>query len=231
MSNVPYTTGKGIFQIQTGLLYINTRNAVSQFDNSALNYGILGRYGLFEKFELRSAIAWRSETVSANGQEINFSGLAFLNAGIRFNVINGTGTTPSLGFEADVRFPDIGAPEFQIQELAPRLFLLFSTPLIGDISFTSNIGIVWPELGKDPFAAYTINFSTPISKKTSVFFEAFGNVFVEREGFNLDGGIGYIVNKNLQLDISSAVLEITGENFGWWLDAGVSWRVDLKGRK
>jgi Putative MetA-pathway of phenol degradation len=228
-TDVPFTAGKGVFQLETGILLNDLKNRSEKSDRMGINYTLLSKYGLFEKLEFRTGLIWRAERISENGQDNNLGGLAFWNMGIRVNVLNGAGNSPSLGFETDIRFPYIGAPEYQIEEVAPRFLLLFSSPLIGDISFSSNLGIVWSEIGQDPFSAYTINLSSPISQKTSVFVEAFGNIFLKREGFNLDGGIAYLANKNLQLDLSAAILGVAGDSQGWWVDAGVSWRVDLRG--
>ena len=227
-SDVPFTTGKKVFQIQTGVSYTDTRNSLSKTDRFGINYSFLARYGLFERFELRTGLIWRAERIHLDGQEGNLGGLAFWNLGFRINVINGHGTSPSFGIESDIRFPHVGAPEYQIEKAAPRLFLLFNTPLIGKISFTTNLGLVWEELGKDPFASFTLNLSAPISSKASIFIESFGNIFLKLEGFNFDGGFAYLANDNLQFDLSVAYLGINSESKGWWVDMGVSWRIRLK---
>ena len=62
----PFTTGKNIFQIQTGISYDSFKNKDMNLSGNGLGYLLSLRYGLEEKFEIRTAIGVRKDVSSSN---------------------------------------------------------------------------------------------------------------------------------------------------------------------
>ncbi len=219
--------GQGMAQIQTGVSYFGLEHTSLDFRSTGPNIGLTARYGIIEKLEFRTSMAWRWENISSQGEELNRGGMALWNFGFRYNILDAHEEGFSLGIQGDLRIQRIGPPEFQIDRPVPRFFALYNFPLFDILLLSGNLGLVWNDPDSDPVGAFTLNLSSSVSPKTSVFVEAFGNLYIEAEGFNVNAGLGYLLNNDLQLDLVATYFGATGELQGVGLDAGVSWRFGV----
>ena len=76
---------------------------------------------------------------------------------------------------------------------------------------------------------YVVNLSFPITEKLGGFVETYGNYNPNQYGeddFSIlfDGGLAYLLNPDLQFDVSTGVGDNDGVN-SWFVDLGVSWRI------
>ena len=220
VSFTPSTTGKNAFQIQTGFIYNNDKD--TNYKSSAFNYVLLGRYGITETFEIRSAIILRSESRTSSGIENSIAGINLWDIGFRWNVIDGKGTGPAFGIQTEFRINNVGPPEYKTENLTSQTILLFSTPINSWLDFSSNLGASWYQDSGSPVGIYTLNFSFPIGNKIGGFIEMFGTFSDGELATSFDTGIGYLVNNNLQLDLSFGIVERIKTNF---VDLGLSWRL------
>ena len=219
--------GQGIAQIQSGISYAQLEHINLDVKTTGPNLSLVARYGIIEKLEIRTSMAWRYEKIIFPGFEEERGGISLLNLGLRFNILDGNEEGLSIGIQSDVRVQRIGPPEFQVERPAPRVFALYNFPLLKLFLLSGNLGLVWSDPNKDPVGAFTLNLSTSVSPKTSVFLEAFGNLYIEAEGFNLNTGLGHLLNKDLQLDMVLTYFGATGELQGFGLNGGVSWRFGV----
>ncbi len=225
------TVGQGMAQIQSGLSYFDVDHVSLDYRTYGPNVSLVARYGIIERLEFRAAFVVRWQTETSMGVENQFGGLEVMNLGLRFNLLDGKEKKPSLGIQADFRVQEIGPPEYRIDEPAPRIFLLFNTPVSNWFLLSSNLGLVWDELGAEPYGAGTLNLSRGISDKVSVFIEAFGNLYFESQGFGMNVGMAYLINNSLQLDLIGSYLGISGDLQGLGGSAGVSWRFGVNRKK
>jgi hypothetical protein len=222
----PYTTGKKIFQLQTGLNFNQSTNGESNLDISGFNYLLSLRYGITEIFEVRSTFRINSDKIVTNNLDSVASGLSALFIGIRFNILNNADTKkPSLGFQANVNLNTLSS-DFNPNHPEPVMLLLHSQNLTDWLSLTTNWGILWSGDDADPTGLYTINLSFPVSKKVGGFVENYGFLSDRHIDIYFDTGIGYLVNNDLLLDISAGYGKNKGLS-GYFIDFGVSWRTGL----
>ena len=224
-SFTPYTDGKGILQLQTGFVYETEKDNSTSYSRRGLSYSLLIRYGVSESFELRSSIVTRKDEETVAGLENTSEGLALWDIGFRWNVIDGTSSGTSLGFQTEFRINRVGSDAYQIDELGPRTIALFTTPVTDWLTFTTNLGVSWYDIAGSPNGLYTINFGFPISSKIGGFVEMFGTFTSDVLGKSFNTGIGYLANKNLLLDFSLGFADRIQSNF---FDLGVSWRLSTK---
>lgn len=223
----PFTTGKDVFQIQTGLNYGDFEDDDNSETGNNATYTASLRYGLLENFEIRSAFSLRSdEVIQVGDQTDNFGGLSFWNVGIRYNIIDGGGYKPSFGFQTDVRLTWVDEA-YQSEEIAPRMMLIHGQRLSETFVLTTNWAIAWNGNDNQPKGTYVVNISFPIAGKWSSFIENYGEVVGDDFDTRWDTGLAYLVNNDFQLDVSGGF----GKNEGltdWFIDGGISWRVKFK---
>lgn len=222
----PFTTGKYVFQVQSGLTYTGFDNSDFNSDGNSQDFFTIIRYGLLENFELRSAFGINnSEFNRSNDRTTEISGLSLWNVGIRYNIVNGEGYQPSFGFQTDVRLTWVGA-EYQTEDIVPRMMLIHSQKLSETFGLTTNWAVRWDSEG-NTIGQYVINISFPITDRLGSFVENYGNFSNGDINMRWDTGLGYLVNDDLFLDMSIGY----GSNDGltdWFIDAGISWRTKFK---
>ena len=219
--------GQGMAQVQSGVSYFSLEHVTLDVRSEGPNLGLTLRYGIIEKLEFRTSMAWRWETITTQGLEENRGGMALWNFGFRYNILDGHEEGLSLGIQGDLRVQRIGPPEFQIDRPTPRIFALYNFPVLDFLLVSGNLGLVWNDPDRDPVGAFTLNLSKGVGPNTTVFIEAFGNLYIEAEGFNLNAGVGHLLNNDLQLDFVLTYFGASGELQGFGVDAGVSWRFGV----
>jgi hypothetical protein len=220
-----YTTGARVFQVQTGFTYDWKSQKDSENTGNGIGYLLTFRYGVTETFEARASFGARRDNVVVDGVEDDFGGLDLINLGFRWNVIDGKDSGPALSFQQDFRLNAGTSEVYRLSNLAPRTLLLYSMPLTSWLGLTTNLGLVWDGENPGPFGYYTFNLGFPVANKVSGFVELFGNINDNRFGASFDTGVGYLVNNDLQLDLSVGFVSLF-ENTAtaYFVDGGVSWR-------
>lgn len=227
---VPFTTGKNVFQVQTGITSGGFEDDDLDQSGDNIDYIAAFRYSVLENFEIRSSFRLRrdeieiTETNAVNTVELG--GLSFWNVGVRYNIIEGTGFQPSFGFQTEVAL-NVVDEDYNTEEIAPSFMLMHSQALSETFTLTTNWGVAWNGNDNDPAGLYVINVAFPITDKLGGFIENYGTLVGGDLDARWDTGLGYLINNDFQLDISGGL----GRNQGltdWFIDAGISWRVKLK---
>ena len=219
----PFTTGKNVFQIQSGI-------AVGGYDHEFVNglgdnleHTTSLRFGILENFEIRSAFRIRQDKISVSEIEDRFGGLSFWNVGVRYNVLVGEGYSPSFGLQTDVKLTWVDQA-YQSKRIGPRIMLIHGQKLSETFRLTSNWSVSWNGNNNTPKAAYVINVSFPIAPNLGCFVESYGDIVNNDFDVRWDIGLGYLVNNDFQLDLSTGFGRNDGFN-DWFIDGGVSWRM------
>ncbi|MDZ7647046.1 MAG: transporter [Cytophagales bacterium] len=216
-----FAVGKGFFQIQSGVDYFNYNDpTISR--NGVLSNTVF-RYGLSEPFEVSAMIEYREENTSNSIDSQNENGFSAVDLGMRYNIYTGSGLFPSIGFQIRLRLPHTGG-DFDIDQLAPNFLLVTSQQLSNRFSFTTNWGASWNGYSAVPQGNYTANLAYAITPKLGVFIENYGSLVQSDFDTFLDGGIGYLLNNNLQLDVYSGFGK-NDDTKDFFVSAGISWRI------
>ncbi|MBV6645631.1 MAG: transporter [Cyclobacteriaceae bacterium] len=218
---VPSTAGLKVFQLQSGINYSEFSQG-SLSDGHTWNQANLARFGISERFELRTTIAWnRDEFTESANRTSTFAGISQWTVGTRLNLLDSVNKQPSIGLQLDFGL-DWVDPAYKENVINPTVTLLYAQPVFLGFLLTSN---VWLSIGNDSATGYVLNFSRSIfSEKWNAFIESYGKLEDRTLEVRWDGGLAYLINSDLQLDVSAGF----GRNSGlsdWFVDTGVSIRL------
>lgn len=224
----PFTTGKGIFQIQSGMDYAGNADNNSTDQNSIFFNNTVLRYGVTETFEVSAMVNYIfNESITSGGEESTASGLQAMDVGIRYHIIDGDGKwLPNIGFQIRLRLPVL-AEDYKIDHVAPRFNIVTSNPLGKGFTLVTNTGATWNGNTAAPRGFYIVNLSWPFSDKLGGFVENYGAFANGPTETFWDAGLGWLLNPDLQLDIFGGF----GVNDGiksYFTSVGISWRTKRK---
>ena len=218
-STGPAVVGHKVVQLEQGVQYDGDGGAGTfTFSNTLL------RYGLFPNMELRlggDGFLYQ-EDGTASGFKPAFSGLS---VGTKIKCFEGRGAIPAVSVLADFAIPCTASQGFNVDHLAPSLYLLFENPVCEWLSLGYNVGAEWDGTLPSPttFAALCLGFSATESLGCFVesynYFNKLGNVYAMDFGFN------WQVGGKVQLDIA-ADLDLANPAQCWAVSCGVVWQIN-----
>ena len=122
-STGPAVVGHRVVQLEQGIQYDGDGGAGTiTFSNTLL------RYGLFPHMEIRvsgDGFLYRPEDAST-GNKAAFSGLGL---GAKISCFEGRGAIPAVSVLADFSIPSTASKGFDVEHLAPSLYLFFENPV------------------------------------------------------------------------------------------------------
>ena len=220
----PYVAGMGIFQIQSGIDRLTSKNQGQ--DLETLNSNMVWRFGISEQLEINGLWVFQKDQVNNSGLENSIQGVSQFHLGFRFNILSESdGLIPSLGLQARFKLPFVGS-DYTQKNIGNHFTLVFQHDLGAGFGWTHNFGI--DSSGDDLVSTYfwVSNLSYGLNEKWSVFIELYGFERAGRDTQYIDAGLAYLWNNNLQLDLFAGA----GENFGVrenLVSFGFSWRLEL----
>lgn len=229
----PFTVGARVFQVQAGIGYLDytksgyikdSANAIHS-RNNLLTGGVI-RMGLTEHFEFSFGLAYTFEEQTTDIKTKN-KGINALAFGFRSNIYVGKGWVPSVGFQVNIGMPWL-TEYFNSSYIRPRLTLMTGQRMGPRWGLTTNWGLFWNGDSAAPIGFYVVNVSFDATAKWSVFIEPFGIINHNSWEPHIDGGAGFLVNDNLQLDIAASYGWGNDEYKDWFINGGVSWRMRFK---
>ncbi|MTI40739.1 transporter [Fulvivirga lutimaris] len=220
----PFTTGKSIFQIQSGLNIFTLDNDEADVSGNVVTQFNSLRYGVSERFEIRSAFSYRNETIDVGDTEFKAAGVNFWNVGVRLNLTNNAGTNkPSIGLQGDVGLKTVSS-DYEPEYLSPRLLLILGTRLYKSMGLTANLGTQWSSATGKQSAIYTLNLGFPITNKLRSFIESYGSYQEGDLTARFDTGLGYLINNDFAIDISAGYGDNNSQT-DYFMDFGLSYRI------
>lgn len=216
-----YTIGKNVIQLQTGLTH--SQQITDLFNGETLNNTTNLRLGIAERFEVNSDLRFSSISGSFQEKPIQPMTHVDLDLGVRYNVLTNKGLIPALAIQASAVLPTLNQDDDNPVGL--RLELATFNKLTNWLSVSTsfrNINRDNVYYGLD----YALNFGYTITPKLGAFTEVYGKVNDGTVFF--DCGASWLINSNIQFDVSTD-WERDQENTAWFVDGGVSWRMDWRG--
>lgn len=218
-STGPGVVGRNVVQLEQGLQYDGDGGAGTiTFSNTLL------RYGLFDGMELRlggDAFLYRPQE-QLRGYKAAFSGLSL---GTKIRCYEGKGAIPAVSVMADFAVPYTATNGFNVDHLAPSLYLLFENPVTDWLSIGYNVGAEWDGSLPDAtaFVALCLGFSLTDNlgcfAESYNYFGSLGNVYA------MDFGLNWMVGRKVQLDIA-ANIDLTDPSKCWSVSCGVAWQIN-----
>lgn len=237
-TNSPNLVPKGALQIETGFILetnkISDPSTASYTErNLTLNTTLL-RFGLTKYIELRA----KFEILQQNKQDIKDinpfcdlhpsfleqqTGLSSSFLGFKTNLLESDKI--SIGFLGHLYIPEFTAGDFLAPDgsnVAPEFLIPCSIDLTDKLGIAFQYGLTWDGLIPNPTTSYTFAISCGITDKLGAYLEPYGFLTTNGDELHLiNGGFTYLVNDNIQLDLTGGVglNEIAPDNF---INAGAS---------
>ena len=215
-----YSVGENVFQIQSGLTNNNfsTENPNITIVDDSWRHTTVLRYGITEHFEVSGVVGGQF------GKEV-IGGISNTQIGARYNFIKSDGARPALDLQARLLLP-VGEEELKRSDLGTRLLLGTGNKLNDRTGLITNLGLT---LGKDraPVKFYAVTLLYSVGNDWSLFVEIYDNfVRLGDMEIDFDTGVGYFVNNDLKLDISTGWQNNPGSPVrNWFVDLGFSYRI------
>lgn len=228
----PDAVGEGWFQLQSGINFtkLDIGNPGFATARQVIHNSLL-RYGLSKRLDLRAMVTLTRENFRTDLLPDNNSfGFNDIEFGVRYNILGGNSNRSKLALQADIGLP-VRPGDFSSGFVPYDLLLIYSRPLTGSITLTTNLGLESVDFTETPFARYVVNISFPVTAQLSAFVESYGTY--TRQSFDefsifFDGGLAFLVNNNFQLDMSFGYSGDTARGFvperQWFIDGGISIR-------
>ncbi len=234
--------GAGVFQGQNGLeyghanskfqlidLFGNRTDAETIFESAAFtNYF---RYGIGKNNEINAVIDYRYSQSRFQNSIANLSnynsGISNISLGFRQNFLKEKGNAPALGILVNANFNGL-LNDYRNSNPDGFLMIIAQKQLSNLFSFTTNLGFNYGDFinGSEIVNSYlyTMNLGYSITPKLSGYIEGYGFIADGKIVDYYDTGFGYLINKDLQLDLYGGIY--TEENyFEYFVTFGVSFRV------
>ncbi|PKL79472.1 MAG: hypothetical protein CVV25_07920 [Ignavibacteriae bacterium HGW-Ignavibacteriae-4] len=222
----PLTVGKNVLQVQTGFNYFDKQYYDVLNLNSYSNATKI-RFGFTENFELNSTVGYRiniSDFDEPNRPNLVGSGIDKLKLGARLNILNRVGLTPKVAINAELLFT-LDNEVIYFPKNGIEIMASIKQPITDKLALTTNVGFLCNTVYPNNYYPYTLNSSYSFSDEIFAFVEIYGHWY-SYLSINYNGGIGFNLNNDFLIDISSG-LEPSEDHNGWFIDAGVSFRFSV----
>lgn len=218
-STGPSVVGQGVIQLEQGIQYDGDGGAGTfTFSNTLL------RYGLFPNMELRlggDAFLYQ-EDGAAQGFKPAFSGLS---VGTKIKCFEGQGAVPAVSVLADFAVPYTASNGFNVDHLAPSLYLLFENPVNDWFSIGYNVGAEWDGTFPAPTAFAALCFGFSVTECLGCFVESYNYFNTLGNIYAMDFGLNWMVGRKVQLDLATN-MDLRNPAQCWSISCGVAWQIN-----
>ena len=223
-----YCLGARVFQAQQGYTF-RSRDFDDDVQRTQSTTHVL-RVGLTEDFEVSGVLRVQSDRFDASTTER--SGISSFQLGVRYNVTSETEQVPSIAIQTrlllntfDDDYGREGVGHSTIVAIGKRI-----AP-----KTAATINAIFTHNGNAPgmIPRYTTALSHMLTQQLQLYLGGYGRI--DDFDFNLDGGLGYFVNRDLKFDLTygrQGFGDFEGDPDGlesdYFVSGGVSWRVDWR---
>jgi hypothetical protein len=221
-SNGPFSVGKNVFQIQSGIDFGGFRQQAASRNGSYAAPSAMLRYGLTRVADVNTSFGYRKDQYSAGDSSWSTNGLSLTAIGARINLYEGRGFAPAIGLQLTLKLPVLSLA-YNPAYIAPDILLIVNERISDRISLLTNFGVNYNGNNAVPRGVYVANLSYSFSSRWGAFIETYGNITSREFENRWDAGLAFFVNNNLQLDAYGGA----GTNSGtidYFTSIGMSWR-------
>ena len=212
-----YTVPQGALQIESGI-----QIGVEESDDISIRHMLLPstlfRYGVVKGMELR--LEHNFETIKSGDQKSE--GFSDLKIGTKINLLSSEKT--AIAFLTHVVIPT-GSMGFTNDTWGTSSIIAVAHDLTEHMELGYNIGYDYMGYGSGDLT-YSLVLGIDLNDKVGIYVEPYGEINDLKEHFaNANAGVMYLVNNNLQLDLSFG----TGINYNMnYMAVGFSWLIEKK---
>lgn len=239
----PYLVPKGLFQIETGSWYEKGKELDDdlgyevKYLNQIYSTNLL-KYGISDHFEARLIAeyigekVWKRQNDSLISDTKGSNGVAI---GAKIFVCEENGWIPKTSFIGHIGLPYFGRKEFRPNYLTSRFRFTMQHTLSDVFTFSYNLGTEYGGKKENTAFIYTTTLGANLFTNCSMYVELYGFVNEKsnsndifsgkfKHDHRFDGGFAYVLQRNLQIDISAGVgLSKTSPTY--FLSCGLSYRL------
>lgn len=220
----PFTVGQNALQYQTGINYNRLDGNQNSWQTISHNHVL--RVGIKERLEGSAMLNWQQDanrhtdglaTSSTGGiSQIQFGGRGLLSIQ--------KGLLPTICMQARVIVPS-PSEAYRTDGLGATVLVDTQHTLNNTLGITSNWQVSWVDRTAAPIYTGILNLSINLGQRWGSFLETYTSLNSVR--LNYDAGFSYLLTPDFQLD-ASAGWQSAREIRDWFLDFGVSWRLDWR---
>lgn len=219
----PGLVKKGSLQLETGAEYEHYDNGSLESKVWTFNTTLL-RFGLLDNLELR--LGWDFQEVKTEIRGVKLrdiqSGYTPLLAGLKLGVTEESGLLPQIGIIAHLFLPFSAGNDYKPYNTGGEVLLAFANTLDENSNLAYAVGASWGNDSAELNYSYVLSYGRSLTKKLDGFVEVYGVLPENSSGQNSwDMGFTYLLNNDLQLDISLGTGFDTDQSI--LLSAGISY--------
>lgn len=216
-TETPAIVPRGMFQVESGFTYQKNDGNSSTFNLPST----LWKYGVSDKLELRLITEFVHEKI----QDENTNGFTPLFVGFKLKLFDETGIIPKTAIIAHIGLPKMASSDYKTDYVMPEFRFTMQHSLAEKLNCGYNFGMEWDGFSTKPILVYTLTTGYSLSQKLGFYIETFGFLSKNtKSNQNLDGGITYLVNNNIMIDVSSGIGITEQAPINYW-SFGISFRI------
>lgn len=193
------TIGKGELQIESGILYGTAKNDFFS-EELLLAPTVLWRYGITKGIELRLLTEFAS--VKDKLTDEKSSGITDLQLGTKIQILKKEDVKTEIAFISHVIIPS-AKDELTLDEVGTINKLSVAHDIGDTFGLGYNIGYDYYGFGSGNLT-YSLSLGIGLSDKVGIYIEPYGAlVEIDTHEANFNAGFTYLVQDNLQLDVSA----------------------------
>ena len=225
-TETPFLTPKNWIQLEAGFnIQQNIKNSFEY-----LSPTLLSKIGISKKIELRLITSVVTNKVKGSFSSFTQTGLVPVELGAKVFICEEKKIMPKTSLIFHFALPKFASKSFQSNKVAPNFRFVMQNTLSKTVGLGYNIGAEWDGFTNTPTWIYTFAPGFTLSKKWYGYIEVFG--FINKNEcpqHSIDGGLGYFLNDNIKLDVSSG-FGISKAAPNWYFSLGGSIRFKTKSK-
>jgi hypothetical protein len=216
----PFIVPKGYLQAEHGLIY----EKINKTSRAMTHPSILWKYGISDNFEFRLI----TEIVSEKELTKPITGLTPIVVGFKTKIAEEQGLLPKVSFIGHLSIPNWASKALKTNYYAPSFRFTMQHTLSNKLALAYNLGAEWDGETPSPTFIYTLTTGYSLTEKLGAYLEFYGFAPQNQStDHRFDGGLTYLINPNLMLDISGG-LGLTSNAPKSYISVGFSYRIKVK---
>lgn len=231
-SDAPITVPRGYLQVEAGFQMDRDRfrQGGEEVQLTAWSYPTtLFRYGILDRWEFRMAFdaLTVNRRLTDRGVSRSTDGLSALSLGSKVMLTEESGWLPYMSLQFGLSLAGTGSNAFETRYTQPTITWLMTKSVTDDLSVTVNLGTAWEDDSPAAIYSYALSMDMALAGNLGAFLEFYGDLpELGRNAHAVNYGLTYLLQENLQFDISSGV-GLVDEATDYFIGLGISGRIGL----